>query len=731
MHVLNDLEWKLPAVHDGEKVSAMVYDDLLDLLLVRIDLDGLAYFRSVNVSTGRMLWSTSACSAKVILGHGVQVDGCKKLSNFHEGNSARPVETEMLDSKTGDLIVDGSYDFTNPRLRQTVLDPEDNRMWEIDDHRAILVDEHANLALLRTDAHGSKTTVWSRNEGLSHVVEAAFYETGTAQSQLQSKSILVALTAYGELYGLDAQNNGNVLWSIDVEKTIVSQQETCKEPHHDGGDDASPFSVDKIFLVRGRTRTATIVITDKNGRTGLVAVNPLNGVAHSVAIFEGYKAVLASLKDNTNYTTHPSRGVRAAKSECIYMVDENGHERVHGSDCSDQPKDTSWILAFSKGNYVAGFENQAEVWRFSAPFGGQVIRIAAHHPRYQDASSLLEPSVRVTGSRELLYKYVGADVVLVLSMDNDKAESENAKFGMSATLLNTRTGTVIDVFRHPAATTPVDAIRSDNWFVYTFWNAHIQEQELHVVDLYDSSPRRPWVKHALLAYVEQATLELLPSKMKTFVEKRLHPAKRTTLGTNSVTKCKPDACLENESVCCQSTRQALPKISPVRSSFLLTHKVVSLSVTVTERGITERALLLQLSSGRVVQISRILLDARRPDSETAQAAAELLVPYHPVISLWPSESKDVYAFDGASLRSPPSGGGSLVTAPKSARESTCHLAALGTDILYTTLTPGGKFDAISDDFDYVMVLTTVVILIAAVIVGRNAARRKALADQWA
>jgi ER membrane protein complex subunit 1 len=156
-----------------------------------------------------------------------------------------------------------------------------------------------------------------------------------------------------------------------------------------------------------------------------------------------------------------------------------------------------------------------------------------------------------------------------------------------------------------------------------------------------------------------------------------------------------------------------------RTSFLLTHAVRSLGVTVTERGVTERALLLGLASGRVVEVSHKFLDGRRPIKVNEESAEEHLLEYRPLLSFWPSEAADLLHTEGG-----------LVSSPIIGRESSCHLAAFGTDIAHTVLTPAGKFDDLSDDFNYAIVASTVLALAIGVVASRAAAQKKVVDEQW-
>jgi ER membrane protein complex subunit 1, C-terminal len=389
-----------------------------------------------------------------------------------------------------------------------------------------------------------------------------------------------------------------------------------------------------------------------------------------------------------------------------------------------------WFSAPRGSGTLAGRDGGVLSWEARLPFGGRVLAVAGARARDAFGYAPRAVAVRVTGERKLLWKFMDPSVALVLSAN---AEDPAAKFlsGISATLVDTKTGSVLDAVRHPGASEPVAAVRCDNWFVYTFWNADLLEQEVHVVDIYEGLPRPPWIRRALVAYASTLARGLLPAPLA----ETLFAATSGNSGALSQTcaaggDAGDDVCAAPAAARGNWPPVSLAPPSLIRSSFLMSHAVTSLGVTVSERGETDRGVVFGLASGRVVQLPRMVLDPRRPQQESAASANEMLAPYRPNLAAWPTTANSrTYAIQGQAVAGLLADGG-LLTSPMHGRESTCHFVALGMDIVYSTLAPAGKFDTLSDNFNYAAVVGSVSLLALSVAFTRRAAKRKLLEDQW-
>lgn len=71
----------------------------------------------------------------------------------------------------------------------------------------------------------------------------------------------------------------------------------------------------------------------------------------------------------------------------------------------------------------------------------------------------------------------------------------------------------------------------------------------------------------------------------------------------------------------------------------------------------------------------------------------------------------------------------IITAP-SLLESTSLVLAVGTDLFHTRVAPSGTFDVLSENFNKVQLVLTVVGLAVAIAVTRPMVRRKKLRERW-
>jgi ER membrane protein complex subunit 1 len=63
-------------------------------------------------------------------------------------------------------------------------------------------------------------------------------------------------------------------------------------------------------------------------------------------------------------------------------------------------------------------------------------------------------------------------------------------------------------------------------------------------------------------------------------------------------------------------------------------------------------------------------------------------------------------------------------------ESTTHVFSYGFDLFYTRIAPSRTYDSLTDEFSYVLLLITVVVLIVAIFVTWGMSKKKELQEKW-
>lgn len=140
-------------------------------------------------------------------------------------------------------------------------------------------------------------------------------------------------------------------------------------------------------------------------------------------------------------------------------------------------------------------------------------------------------------------------------------------------------------------------------------------------------------------------------------------------------------------------------------AFTLPRPVTSLGFTRTLASISTRSLLVGFAGHQFMEISRRILDTRRPIKASNEDKEEGLVQYQPHIPIIPSNvlTYDKHIFGIDNIESVPSN-----------LESTCITLTHGIDIFSTRVSPSQAFDVLDRDFSYSGVIATVVALMVAI-----------------
>ena len=136
----------------------------------------------------------------------------------------------------------------------------------------------------------------------------------------------------------------------------------------------------------------------------------------------------------------------------------------------------------------------------------------------------------------------------------------------------------------------------------------------------------------------------------------------------------------------------------------------ALGVTHTHSGVAGKLILLAGATGQLLGIEKRLLDVRRVPREkwTQFEQEDGLLPYNASVYVPPRAA--LLARPVASLR--------FVRSAAARLESTTHVLAVGTDIMYTHACPAGPFDRLSPDFNrFALVATLAGLTVVTVILA--------------
>lgn len=314
-------------------------------------------------------------------------------------------------------------------------------------------------------------------------------------------------------------------------------------------------------------------------------------------------------------------------------------------------------------------------WRFDLPKNEVIAAITA------PTSSTVANVGRVLGDRRVLYKYLNPNLIAVLSLL--ELEKESTLF---AYLLDAVSGTIhqTHIFRGagnvPSGTASIKAIMCENFFVFSYWrmNREIPSNSNHF---------------------EVVVLELYQSK---------RPDIRFNRGNHSSFHSD--------------------RLESISKTFVTPHSLSSIGVTLTAAGIASKELLCKLAliyivaykHGILQGVSRKVLDPRRPARALNNAdKEEMLIPYHPLLTVNPREvaTQQHQVF-----------GISSILSSATLLESTSIVLASGIDIFCSKRMPSRQFDKLSENFSYVQLVASILVLTAAVIYTNRLAEKKRLKD---
>ena len=307
--------------------------------------------------------------------------------------------------------------------------------------------------------------------------------------------------------------------------------------------------------------------------------------------------------------------------------------------------------------YFVGNEAAGPAWSYIRRTGERIVD-AVSRSKDEPVASI----GKVLGDRNVLYKYLNPNVVLV-TVANDVQHS------LSAHLIDGITGESLYSVTHEAVDTsrPLASLLSENWFSYSFTLGSSDElpsrgYQLVIAEMYESAV--PNVRSQQASASNYSSLD-------------------PTVGV------------------------AMPYT--VSQTYHIPEEISEMAVTQTKQGITSRQLLATLPmSNSIVGIPRLVLDPRRPIGRdpTATETAEGLIKYMPMLEFDPkwylNHREEIFGIKG------------VISSP-ALLESTSLVFAYGLDLFGTRVSPSFSFDILGKGFNKLQMLATVAALAAGVL----------------
>ncbi|XP_068622538.1 ER membrane protein complex subunit 1 [Battus philenor] len=267
---------------------------------------------------------------------------------------------------------------------------------------------------------------------------------------------------------------------------------------------------------------------------------------------------------------------------------------------------------------------------------------------------------RVLPDRSVLYKYNNPNLVLFITEGPDPLHKDVVR----AVAVDVASGTVAAAAMHRRARALPLAVHADHFIAYLYRSDKHRRVEIATMELYEGKER--WTAPG-------AAFSSFASERAPAVERQAYIVPATTTAA---------------------------------------------AVTLTERSLTDRHVLLALSTGAVVEVPWAHLEPRRSGVGVAE---EGQLPYAPELPL-PADAVLNYNRTLHRVRA-------LHTHPAGI-ESTSLVLATGLDLFYTRVAPSKTFDLLKDDFDYHLISIVLVALVVASYSTKYFASRKMLKMAW-
>jgi ER membrane protein complex subunit 1 len=443
--------------------------------------------------------------------------------------------------------------------------------------------------------------------------------------------IAVLATKRGRLYGLDVANHGRILWSHQAFELAPAETWAVKGIHVD---DAKGH-----VMVRGAGGEYIVVRSD-NGRQ--LEIIPKSSSSEE-------KVQSTALVDT------PAGP---------FMLNVGPGGKIGDLPALVIPKQTVVVRGLGEELKGVKFVQQGAqaveeiTWTFKAPSGSRIAAVGTR-PAHDVVASL----GRVLGDRSVLFKYLNPTTITVATMD-DRAGS------LTISLLDTVSGQLLSSSTHTGIDPgkPVDCTISENFFLCSYFGEYklegqsqtIKGYQVTVSDLYESSDandRGPLGNSPNLSAINPIDLP---------------------------------------------TGASLPYV--VSQTFVLGASISALAVTQTRQGISSRLVLAYLpGSHSIIGLPKTWLEPRRPVGRdpTSAEQEEGLFRYSPNIEIDPknviTHERDVVGIQR------------ILTTP-SLLESSSLVLAFGVDVFGTRVAPSFAYDVLGKGFNKLSMIGTVVAL---------------------
>ncbi|KAA3468224.1 ER membrane protein complex subunit 1-like isoform X1 [Gossypium australe] len=497
------------------------------------------------------------------------------------------------------------------------------------------------------------------------------------------RKLLIALTRAGKLFALHT-GDGRIVWSHLLQS--LHKSESCRQPiglnlyqwqvphHHALDENPSVLVVGRC----GPSSDALGVLSLVDSYTGK-EFSSLS-LVHSVA-----QVIPLPYTDSTEQRLHLL--IDADKHAHLYPkipeaidIFQSEFSNVYWYSVDD---DNGIIKGYAlktkcSGNVADEFcFDSRELWSIVLPSESEKIITTAT----RKLNEAVHTQAKLIADKDVMYKYISSNLLFMATVA-PKASGEIGSVTPEESwlvvyLIDTVTGRVLHRMTHHCSQGPVQAVLSENWVVYHYFNLRAHRYEMSVIEIYDQSRAH-----------NKDVWKLL-------------------VGNHNLTS----------PVSSYSRAEVITK----SQSYFFTHSLKAIAVTLTVKGITSKQLLIGTIGDQVLALDKRFLDPRRSVNPTQAEREEGIIPLTDSLPIIP-QSYITHSLRVEGLQS-------IITVAAKL-ESTTLVFAHGLDLFFTHYAPSRTYDSLTEDFSYALLLITIVALVAAIFVTWILSQRKELQDRW-
>ncbi|MBA0585007.1 hypothetical protein Gorai_015800, partial [Gossypium raimondii] len=223
-----------------------------------------------------------------------------------------------------------------------------------------------------------------------------------------------------------------------------------------------------------------------------------------------------------------------------------------------------------------------ELWSIVLPSESEKIITTAT----RKLNEAVHTQAKLIADQDVMYKYISSNLLFVATVA-PKASGEIGSVTPEESwlvvyLIDTVTGRVLHRMTHHGSQGPVQAVLSENWVVYHYFNLRAHRYEMSVIEIYDQSRadnKDVW---------------------------------KLVVGNHNLTS----------PVSSYSRAEVITK----SQSYFFTHSLKAIAVTLTVKGITSKQLLIGTIGDQVLALDKRFLDPRRSVNPTQAEREEGIIP---------------------------------------------------------------------------------------------------------